>query len=694
MRENMWGKISRKKLNYEKLMIEIVIIVSIVKFVLMGLFSSDYQNMMFIPFVRCFLEGNNPYTYYFENNLLYSFPYPPLMLWIESIGVWLIEMFQVENIFIINFLFKAPLLICDIVILIYLLKICGKKRKYILLLYFCSPIIIYSTFMHGQLDIIPTMFLVVSVFYLLQPKGKNTGLFTVALLAAIMTKFHIIAVVPLVYWYLYKKKGTKSCLFSLAGLFCGAILIVFPYMGQGFLELVLLNKEQATITNVYFDYQNVKLYLPIFAIMVVYLRVIQLNNMNRTLLMCLIGIIFSIFLITVSPMPGWYVWIVPFVLIYFVEINENRYKVLMQYIIFCFLYLIYFGFLHKTEYVDLYIANISLHFLKYSNELVRNIVFTMLTATLLLMTVSMYQFGIQKNSIYKRNALPFIIGIAGDSGTGKSELLNSMEALLGEKRILYIEGDGDHRWERGNSNWEQYTHLDPKANYLYRQARDLQVLRSGNAVKRVEYDHDTGKFTTLHRINPKKYIIMCGLHSLYLPQMRKALDLRIYLDTDENLRRFWKIRRDTATRGYSGADIVAQIDKRIPDAQRYIYPQKKFADLIICYFDSSLHNYYDTNHEVVLSVKLTMDIEVNLEDIIEDMMKAGIKVLHQYDEDLMHQSLIIDGNSVLSGYNEFTKLAYSHIEQFADLFSEEIIWRNGIEGIVQFFIVMLICRRM
>lgn len=56
------------------------------------------------------------------------------------------------------------------------------------------------------------------------------------------------------------------------------------------------------------------------------------------------------------------------------------------------------------------------------------------------------------------------------------ELINS---LLGRKEVLEIEGDGDHKWERGEEMWNSYTHLDPRANFLYRQALDLQMLREG-----------------------------------------------------------------------------------------------------------------------------------------------------------------------------------------------------------------------
>ena len=113
------------------------------------------------------------------------------------------------------------------------------------------------------------------------------------------------------------------------------------------------------------------------------------------------------------------------------------------------------------------------------------------------------------------------------------ELINS---LLGRKEVLEIEGDGDHKWERGEEMWNSYTHLDPRANFLYRQALDLQMLREGKNVYRVEYDHSTGKFSEKHRVVPRKYIVVCGLHSLYLPQMRRSLDLKIYMDTEETLR--------------------------------------------------------------------------------------------------------------------------------------------------------------
>ena len=72
--------------NYQKYLRTAIIVGVLLKLLLMGLFSSDYQDQMFIPFVDLFLHGENPYQVYYDNGLLPSFPYPPVMLLVECIG--------------------------------------------------------------------------------------------------------------------------------------------------------------------------------------------------------------------------------------------------------------------------------------------------------------------------------------------------------------------------------------------------------------------------------------------------------------------------------------------------------------------------------------------------------------------------------------------------------------------------------
>ena len=170
--------------------------VILVKLFLMGLFSSDYQDVMFIPFVETFLSGENPYDYYYKEQLLSSFPYPPLMLLIEAVGGGLSLWIHPSFVFFRNLIFKLPLLIFDMMGYCFIRKM-GVRFKYAMIFYFCSPIILYGTFVHGQLDVIPTVLLLASVYHVTSWEDRYNLCWSAIFLGfALSTKFHILAAVP------------------------------------------------------------------------------------------------------------------------------------------------------------------------------------------------------------------------------------------------------------------------------------------------------------------------------------------------------------------------------------------------------------------------------------------------------------------------------------------------------------------
>lgn len=329
----------------------------------------------------------------------------------------------------------------------------------------------------------------------------------------------------------------------------------------------------------------------------------------------------------------------------------------------------------------------SLNFLKLGNTTVTNMMFTVMSVII----VTIYEYGINSNTMYKRRKIPFTIGISGDSGTGKSSLNQILSSTLGKENILLIEGDGDHKWERGEKHWETYTHLNPKANFLYRQAHDIATLRNGENVERVDYDHDTGTFTPSHIIKPKRFIVISGLHSLYLPQMRKNLDLKIFLHTDDTLRVFWKCRRDTGNRGYSLASIRKQIEKRRDDFIKYILPQKDYANLIIEYYDSSLTEHFDENHREQISMKITLSSAINIEPFLMILEKYHIKADFDFCSDPDMQTIIIDGSAM----NDQAEIPFRHIAEslignFDELYGEFTQCDTVHNGILQIIILMVI----
>ena len=218
------------------------------------------------------------------------------------------------------------------------------------------------------------------------------------------------------------------------------------------------------------------------------------------------------------------------------------------------------------------------------------------------------------------------------------------------------------------------------------------MLRGNNAVKRADYDHITGTFTAKRKLTPKPYIIMCGLHSLYLPQMRQVLDMKIYLDTDEALRCYWKLGRDQGDRGHGREEVMAQIEKRRVDAEKYIYPQKQYADLVIRYFDEGLAqdgSRKDGSREAELGVEFLMDVRINAEPILALLQEHGVHGQLSYD-DLQHQSILFRAEDLKVDKKIWEKVAHTAIVQIEDLAGNGIVWEDGINGAVQLILMAVI----
>ena len=166
-----------------------------------------------------------------------------------------------------------------------------------------------------------------------------------------------------------------------------------------------------------------------------------------------------------------------------------------------------------------------------------------------------------------------VIAICGDSGSGKTTLSNFFAEKLGG---TILECDRYHRWERNDYHWKYFTPLNPQANEIDRMISDVEALKYNKDIHRREYDHTTGKFTEPKHIEPSETIIVTGLHSVLV-----NADVKIFIDTEENLKYLWKINRDFKERGYNIETIMEKIRERQAEFNNYILPQKKKADIII-----------------------------------------------------------------------------------------------------------------
>jgi uridine kinase len=179
-----------------------------------------------------------------------------------------------------------------------------------------------------------------------------------------------------------------------------------------------------------------------------------------------------------------------------------------------------------------------------------------------------------------------VFAISGDSGSGKTTMMNVLKQVFRDDKLLTLETDRYHKWERGDPNYNNYTHLNPYANRLELMAGDVYNLKIGNSIFQVDYDHKTGKFTEKQKIESKENIILCGLHTIYNESLNESIDLKIFMDTDRSLIKKWKIQRDVVERGYSMEKVLKQIEAREDDYVRYIKEQKNNADIIVHYYEN------------------------------------------------------------------------------------------------------------
>ncbi|AMN36282.1 TPA: uridine kinase [Clostridium perfringens] len=180
---------------------------------------------------------------------------------------------------------------------------------------------------------------------------------------------------------------------------------------------------------------------------------------------------------------------------------------------------------------------------------------------------------------------PIFIGITGGTGSGKSTIAKEIYRQFGEDCIAMIEQD---------SYYKDQSHLSMedrvKTNYDHPNAFDnnllvshLESLLNGHSIQKPSYDfsiHNRIEDTT--KVEPKEIVIVEGILILEDPRIRELLDIKIYVDTDADVRIIRRMVRDINERGRTIESVINQYLNVVkPMHNQFTEPTKKFADLII-----------------------------------------------------------------------------------------------------------------
>jgi len=178
-----------------------------------------------------------------------------------------------------------------------------------------------------------------------------------------------------------------------------------------------------------------------------------------------------------------------------------------------------------------------------------------------------------------------LIGIAGGSGSGKTLVAKRIVEELGSEKVIIVQQDSYYHdlghltlEERKKQNFDHPDAFDH--HFLISQLKDLL---KGKSIDQPIYDytiHSRKKET--RRIGEHVIIVIEGILILHDPELRRLMDIKVYVDTDDDVRLIRRIRRDVSERGRSLESILDQYENSVRPMQlQFVEPTKRYADIII-----------------------------------------------------------------------------------------------------------------
>lgn len=185
----------------------------------------------------------------------------------------------------------------------------------------------------------------------------------------------------------------------------------------------------------------------------------------------------------------------------------------------------------------------------------------------------------------KNNSKPLVIGVAGGSGSGKTTVVEQIVNEIGADSILLIQHDFYYRdlahlpfEERIVMNFDHPASLESEL-----MIRHLDALLKGYTIELPQYDfaaHTRKKETRI--VEPKNVILIDGILIFSEPELLNRMDVKIFVDTDDDVRLLRRLKRDILERGRNVSGVLDQYEKHVrPMHLEFVEPSKRYADLII-----------------------------------------------------------------------------------------------------------------
>jgi len=539
------------------------------------LFVSMVQKEFFVPFLsNPSLNLLDPWSTWIElGGGLNAFPYGFVMFLFFLPSVFLHNLLVHLSIsFDFTFFIGCTLLVAEFFIykLLRVFDLNSPKQWSWMVIF--SPLPIYISYVHGQIDIVPTLLMFIASIFLLRNSWFMSGL---SFGLAVDAKFSFALALPfLVLFIISKKARLRNGLSFLSGSLPGLALLVLPMIfSNGYQIMVLDTPEVLRTLDARIEVGVSTLYLVPIAFLIIFLLFWNLNQVSASVLVSYIGAAYLVIALTQTSSIGWFFWGFPLIL---VSLRNASIRTLMLFGFWQLSICLFFAYKEGT---------LSTRFfgkLQLPNNTDGKLIGLIFTLNIVLGVVILWKIlneALKVGDIYSIAGKPLSLNIAGDSGVGKDTLANEVAKLFGEQDVALLLGDDYHLHERGESSWLSTTHLSVEANDLEAMGRDFQKLLNREEIFVKHYDHTVGKFTSPRKIKSSQLIIANGLHANLIPGSYLS-DLRVFLSMEEELRIKLKIKRDTTQRTQVDEDSIrAAISARIPHYEKFVKPQLQASNL-------------------------------------------------------------------------------------------------------------------
>ena len=180
---------------------------------------------------------------------------------------------------------------------------------------------------------------------------------------------------------------------------------------------------------------------------------------------------------------------------------------------------------------------------------------------------------------------PFLIGVAGGSSSGKTTVAERLAQLAGTEHLAVIKLDSYYAElsDRPIEDRRTFNFDHPDAFDWPLLDDHLAALTAGAAIPVPVYDYvEFNRTSDVRILYPAKIVVVEGILVLWEPTLRDRFDLKVFLDTDADIRFIRRLQRDVAERGRSAESVIAQyLDTVRPAHEQFIEPSKRYADVII-----------------------------------------------------------------------------------------------------------------